>query len=227
MRTDEDIKKDVVAQLYQDPRVNAAQIGVSVAEGIVSLSGQAPNHPAKNAVYDDAWTVAGVKSVINHIEVSAPTTAAPMPDADLKAAVQTALQNDTHIFAYKIEVAVKSQWVTLTGTVEANWQKRQAEELVGSVSGVTGVTNDLAVVPTEKMRDEMIARNVIRALNRDTNGNVDDITVTVKNGEVTLTGTVPSYAAKQAAYNSAYYAAGVVNVQDHTVISQHLLSEPV
>lgn len=223
MRTDEDIKRDVVDQLYWDTRVEAAKVEVLVDNGTVTLAGGVPSYQAKNAAYDDTWTVAGIKSVINRLEVRYPTTLTPPADADIKTAVENALRYDAHIFTYKIDVTVKKCWVTLLGTVDTYWRKRQAEETASKVYGVSGVTNELGVVPTEKISDEIIARQVINAIRRNTNAHIDEITITINNGEVTLTGTVPSYAVKQAIYNAAYYTAGVVNVHDQIGVSQHLL----
>jgi osmotically-inducible protein OsmY len=163
-----------------------------------------------------------VNSVINRIVVRYPTAPALPSDAEIKTHVQNALLFDPNIFSFKIDVGVKDGWVTLKGTVDAFWKKIEAEETADRVRGVIGVTNELAVVPTEKAGDEMIAKNVVKALERNINVNVDDITVTVKNGVVTLTGTVPSYIAKWSAYNSAFYTAGVVSVDDQTFVRYFL-----
>ncbi len=78
--------------------------------------------------------------------------------------------------------------------------------------------NEMGVVPTEQPIDEAIARDIEAALGRNINVNVEDVTVEVENGVVTLTGTVPTWAAWRAAYNTAIYTSGVVDIVDQLVI---------
>jgi osmotically-inducible protein OsmY len=80
----------------------------------------------------------------------------------------------------------------LEGTVDAFWKKVRAEDLAFSMRGVLGLTNKIAVVPTQTIADENLAENIINALDRNVNVNVDDVNVTVEDGTVTLTGAVPS-----------------------------------
>jgi osmotically-inducible protein OsmY len=120
---------------------------------------------------------------------------------------------------YDIDVTVSRGWITLEGSVEAFWEKVQAENQVLDLWGVIGVTNKLTVVPTENVADEAIAEDVVGALDRNANVSVDDVDVTVRNGIVTLNGTVPSRIAKSAAYNSALYTEGVTDVDNKLIVT--------
>lgn len=220
MRADEVIKTDVVDQMYWDHRIDASDIGVSVDDGKVTLTGAVPTYTAKRAAADNAWLVEGVALVENEIEVEYPTTVSVPTDDEIRANVQDAFTWNTDLSAFEIDVSVTNGWVTLEGTVDAYWKKIEAEGEAEDVQGVIGVTNKLAVVPTEKITDESIAEDVVNAIDRNRNVNVDDIDVTVSNGRVTLTGTVANKTAKSAAYNSALYTVGVTDVEDNIILER-------
>ena len=109
--------------------------------------------------------------------------------------------------------------MTLEGTVDAFWKKEKAKDLASEIRGVVGVTNKIAVVPTQSIVDERLAENIVDALDRNINVNVDDIDVFVEDGTVTLAGTVPSWTMKWAAYNTARYTQGIIEVKDQINIS--------
>lgn len=220
MRADEVIKTDVVDQMYWDHRIDASDIAVSVDDGKVTLTGAVPTYTAKRAAADNAWLVEGVALVENDIEVEYPTTVSVPTDDEIAANVRDAFTWNTDLSAFEIDVSVTNGWVTLEGTVDAYWKKIEAEGEAEDVRGVIGVTNKLAVVPTEKITDESIAEDVVNAIDRNRNVNVDDIDVTVSNGRVTLTGTVANKTAKSAAYNSALYTVGVTDVEDNIILER-------
>jgi len=62
--------------------------------------------------------------------------------------VNDRLTDDPHVDASEIDVAVQNREVTLTGTVSSRFEKRHAEDLAESVSGVTHVQNNLRVQQT-------------------------------------------------------------------------------
>ncbi|WP_205772530.1 BON domain-containing protein [Microvirga calopogonii] len=66
-------------------------------------------------------------------------------DARITEDVNDRLTEDPHIDASEIEVRVENREVTLTGTVNSRFEKRHAEDLAESVSGVTHVQNNLRV----------------------------------------------------------------------------------
>ena len=49
MKTDLEIKQDVIEELKWEPFLNASQIGVSVKEGVVTLSGSIDSYSKKIA----------------------------------------------------------------------------------------------------------------------------------------------------------------------------------
>jgi osmotically-inducible protein OsmY len=94
------------------------------------------------------------------------------------------------------------------------WKRAKAGDLVSQIRAVVGVTNRIAVVPTQKYSAERLAEKVIAAIERDGSVDINDINVTVENGYVTLTGTVPTWTAKTAAFSAARYTLGVKDVDN-------------
>ncbi len=217
-RTDEEIKKDVVDQLYWDGRVDASDVRVEVTEGTVTLSGTVPNYTAYDGADEDAWAMAGVKYVRNELTIKFPPGTEVPTDIDIRANIENVLLWQPDIDSTNIDVAVENGWVTLKGSVHAFWQKVRAEELILSLSGVLGLTNELAVVPTEKFVDKAIADSIEAALDRDFNVDADLIDVRVENGKVTLTGSVPSLPAFRAVKRIVESTPGVLMVENELII---------
>ncbi len=218
--TSETVKKDVVDQLYWDGRVDASSVSVQVDGGCVRLSGTVPTYTAKEAARADAWEVPGVVLVEDDLTVDGPR---PLPsDEILKGNVESVLSWNADVDAADISVDVLAGEVTLKGTVDSLWKKLRAEDVVYGIIGVTDVVNELAIVPTADILDETIAREVVEAIDRRIGIDAETITVEVVDGVVTLSGMVPDWFAKNAAYRAALYTTGVKGVRDTTTLQRPL-----
>lgn len=213
---DEVLKRRIVNQLVQDARVDAADIQVVVVDGSVTLEGTVPTYFARQEAYQIAWSIQGVKNVNNRLTVE---YIPPVPDdEEIKRDAREVLRINPHIDEDEIDIRVQAGVLTLTGTVDSLWKKHRVEMLVSDVAGLTAVINSIAVVPTEKILDEVIARQIVAALERNADLEVDDIDVKVSNGQVTLSGSVDSYFARREAYELALYTVGVVSINDRLVV---------
>jgi len=215
-RTDEDIQADVLDELKWDTHVRPNEIGVAVKEGIVTLTGWVDSYLKKIHAEEAAHRVPGVKAVANDIEVRLPSFA-ERTDADLAAAVLSALKWDAAIPAGTLDVTVSQGWVTLKGEVEYAFQKRDAERAVERLSGVKGVGNLIVVKPHLSPTD--LKQQIERALIRNAQTDARHITVEVQGSKVILHGTVRSYAEKRAAADAAWSAPGVSEVENRMVVS--------
>jgi osmotically-inducible protein OsmY len=215
-RTDEEIQKDVLDELRWDMHVRPNEVGVSVQDGIVTLTGWVDSYMKKIAAENAALRVPGVKAVVNDIEVRLPGSA-ERTDIDLAKAVLDALRWDANIPAGKIDVTVSQGWVTLKGEVDYAFQKREAERAIRHLSGIKGVINLITVRPQPLPAD--LKQNIERALVRNAETDAQHITVEVEGGKVILRGTVRSYAEKQAAEDTAWSAPGVTEVENRIVVS--------
>ena len=214
--TDEIIKTQVVDQLLWDSRVDAADVGVTVKKGSVTLKGVVPSYQAKSAGLWDAYLVRGVTFVDNQLIVKYLKVST---DTKIKEYVGNTLMWDMDLDDSNITVSVDGGAVKLTGTAKSYWEKYLAEDDAYRVGGVINVTNELGIVLSDSTTDERVAKDIEAAIERNFNIEVNDVDVKVSDGTVTLSGEVPSWTARSAAYECARYTSGVFDVRNNLTIA--------
>jgi osmotically-inducible protein OsmY len=211
-RTDPQIEQDVIRELHWDQRVDQARIEVQVQKGAVLLKGAVSTYTQKVAAQDAAHRVSGVLDVVNDIKVQV-DSAMERSDIEIAQAVRHALDWDVRVPSSQIRSTVADGWVTLDGDVGAWYERDAAEHAVRHLAGVRGVINaidvDLPYVKTETIRDE-----IEQALERRAIREARHIEIDVRNGVVTLTGPIQSWAEREAVIGAARYTKGVRDVQD-------------
>lgn len=210
MKSDLGIKQDVNDELLWEPAVDAAAIGVEVDRGVVTLTGHVRSYTEKVAAEHAAERVAGVRGVVQKIEVRWPGEHA---DEDIAEAARSALEWHSSLPSSRIEVLVEKGWVTLSGEVDWPYQVEMAVQAVGSLRGVTGLINRLTIKARTVPED--VVRQIEAALKRHAEREADRIQVTVHGGTVTLSGHVGSASERRAAKGAAWSAPGVTEVIDH------------
>lgn len=209
MKTDTQLKKDVLAELEWDPAVDATRIGVAVNNGVVLLTGHLDTFGEKHAVEKAVQRVAGVKAIAVEMDVKLEPHH-QRSDAEIAAAIETAFSWHALIPEDRIQVKVEKGWVTLTGEVDWNYQRHNAEVVVRPVTGVVGVSNNVAL--RERDASEYVAQRIQDALTRYAQEQAQNIKVLVEAGTVTLRGTVATLAERDAVQAAAWSAPGISRV---------------
>ena len=213
IHTDEEIQKDVLAELKWDAQVQPNEIGVSVKDGVVTLTGWVDSYLKKWAAEDAAHRVGGVKAVANDIEVK---LFSERTDADIAEAAVRALQWDASVPADKIQVTVSKGWVTLKGEVNWNFEKQDAERVVRRLTGVKGVSNLITVKPSTTPSE--LKKRIEDALVRNAKVEANKITVEVQGGKAILKGAVRAWVEKEEAERVAWLAPGVTSVENRITV---------
>jgi len=214
--TDKDIQQAVLSELEWEPQVKSTEIGVAVKDGIVTLSGFVDNYAKKYNAERAAKRIAGVKAVVNDLQVKLPFTSERTDEDIAKSAVQ-ALQWRITLPDEKIKVIVRDGWITLEGNVEWNFQKEAAESAVRYLTGVKGVTNLITVRP--KVSPTEVRGKIEESLKRYAELDAQRISVEVQGTKVILRGTVHSWAEKDEAERAAWRAPGVAEVENLITVS--------
>ena len=209
---DEEIKKNIVDQLYWYSRVSAADVKVEVADGKVKLTGTVPTLSARATASDCVWVVPGVRSLKDELEVKFQPEIKVLTDDEIRFNIDQVLLWNSDIVSTDIKPSVKDGRVTLNGTVPSFWEKMRAELIASKMGGVITIKNMLSVVPSKNYKDKRITERIINELKQNSFTNAESIDVKVEGGKVTLSGTVPNRYAYIAAYNAAECTRGVVDV---------------
>lgn len=215
MKSDAQLRSDVVAELTWDPAITATDVGVIVKDGVVTLTGHPSSHAEKYAIERAAQRVQGVKALAVEMPVKL-ASGYERTDADIAMTVERALEWNVLVPDDKIRPMVEKGWVTLDGEVEWDYQRRAAEVAVRSLLGVTGVTNRVIVKPKFTAAD--IEKKIQEALERQADREAQQIKIEVNGAHVTLSGKVRSWAERKAAQGAAYSAPGVANVINHLLV---------
>ncbi len=218
-KSDDQIKQEVLRELRWDTRVSETEIGVSVARGVVVLTGTVESYAKKLAAQDAAHRVSGVLDVANDVQVTLPGSFTHT-DPDIAQAVRRALEWDVLVPAERIQSTVSDGWITLTGTVEYIGEREDAERAVRHLRGVKGVINLLAIEEQE-IEPQEVRAVIEEALERRADREAKRIKVTVENGAVTLAGSVRNWAERRAIVGAVSHTPGVHTVHDHLRIDPY------
>ena len=209
MSDDHKLKQDVLAELAWEPSISADHIGVTAKAGVVTLTGHVENYWQKRAAERAASRVQGVKALAEELEVRLPFSI-KRSDEEIASAAISGLSWNVSVPRDAAKVKVEKGFVTLTGQVDWRYQMDAAAHAVRSLSGVTGVANQMTVKPYPSTSN--IRENIRHALHRSWFFDDDNVEVSVDGGKVHLTGNVDSWYDRHAAANTAWAAPGTTSV---------------
>ena len=217
--TDKILQRRVEDALDWEPCVDAAHVGVTAKDGVVTLSGFVGSYADKIAAENATRGVKGVQAIAQEIEVRLPSDQ-KRSDDEIARRMLDILLWDVTVPDGAVTVKVEHGLVTLGGEVRWQFQRARAEDLAHRLGGVLGVTNHVRLHTAAESQDML--RKIESALHRSAALDADQITVEVDGGKVTLAGTAHSWAACLVAEGAVWAASGVTEVVDRIVVSsQH------
>jgi osmotically-inducible protein OsmY len=210
------LRQRVMDELEFDPRIDAAHIGVSAQNGVVTLTGHVCSYAEKLALEAAVKRVKGVKAVAQETRVRYPFHRKTGDDEIAGRAVKI-LAWSLSLPEGAIQVKVERGWITLSGLVAWQFEKDAAEDAVKRLSGVHGVINLIEIRPRAQAGD--IKKRIEDALARSAEIIGDRVRVQVQGDTVILDGTVRSWYERDLAQQAAFAAPGVRTVDDRLAIA--------
>lgn len=211
MKTNEILQKDVQDAIKWEPLLHAAEIGIIVKDGVMTLTGTVDSYAKKIEAEQATKMVCGVKAVVEKIEIKYGNYG-KKTDEDIAKEIINAFRWNWSIPDEKIKVKVEHGWVTLTGIVNWNYQKEASNDALKNLLGIVGISNNIRIQSESKDRIEK--SSIENALARNWSIDGATIAVKVKDNDVTLSGSVASYYQKDEAERIAWNAPGITSVSN-------------
>lgn len=215
IKIDAQLHSDIAEELALDPSLDATRIAIAVSDGIVTLTGTVPSYWQKIEAENAVKRVTGVKGVANDLTVELPSEHR-RDDTDI-ARVATDMLSWHSDLPQTIQVSVSNGWITLSGTVDWQFQKEEAERAVKYLTGAKGVINNLVIKSAPKVAD--VRERIRKELERTVDQEANRITIETSDGRVTLKGVVHSWTELDAARRAAWSVPGVTTVDNNLVVA--------
>lgn len=208
---DTTLRQDILDELGFTPGIDPNDIGVAVEGGIVTLTGHVANYPQKTAVERVVSRIRGVKGIAEELEVRY-SGAGNSDDQIAKRAVDS-LKWSIVVPDQNLQVKVQRGWVTLTGTVDWNFEKTAAADAIRSLHGVLGISNMIEIRQRASSID--VKKHIEESLKRSAELEASGIRVNVSGNKVTLEGKVKAWSERRLVEDAAWATPGVTAVVDH------------
>lgn len=211
---DKTLRQMVIDELDFEPSIDSADIGVAMEAGIVTLTGHVSSYSQKLKAEEVVNRVRGVRGIAEKIEIR--VGHARQEDDQIAKRAVNSLQWDSSVPDEKIKVKVQNGWLTLTGEVDWDFERKAAEHAVRKQSGIIGVTNQIHLKARVQPTD--VQQRIENALKRSAELEAKNIHVTVQDGTVKLHGKVKAWYERQLAESAAWAVPGVKAVADELTI---------
>jgi len=212
MRTDLEIKDDILEELKWQPNIDETQIGVIVNDGVVTLTGMVFTYAIKIAIVKTVEKIAGVKAIAEDIKIGYPTSH-QRSDTKIATVALDALEWNSSVPNNKVIVEVDNGWVTLLGELEWAYQRDTAKRTVEYLTGVKGVTNNIKLKQS-MIKTQDVEQKIKKAFERSAFIDGENIAIEINDHKVTLRGKVHSLAEKNRAERVTFNAPGVYVIEN-------------
>ncbi|MTV15455.1 MULTISPECIES: BON domain-containing protein [Bradyrhizobium] len=213
---DKTLRQDIIDEFEFEPSFDGAHVGIAVEDGVVTLTGHVGSYSQKLAAVAAAQRVKGVRGIADEIEVRYPDNP-KTDDQQIARRALDLLRWDSTVSQYEITALVSAGWVTLSGTVNWQFERRAAESCIRKLGGVVGVLNHIKL--KQRTTSRGVKAKIEAALARHAAVEAGAIRVSVTGGDhVVLEGEVDSWRDRSAAEHAAWSAPGVMSVDDLIVV---------
>ncbi len=207
-------EEEIKNRLTWDNNIDESQIEVIVMEDTATLKGCVSTYPEKVLAEIETQLVTGINMVINDIEVKFPGTHEALSDNDVREAMYCLLDANSEITSNDIKVSIEKGIVVLEGKVNSYWKSEKTRNMASHISGVVSVKNKIQVIPDEETSDDEITELIINSMKNSVSIDVNRITIKVKNGVVTLSGTLNSMSEYNRVKGIVELTKGVIDIKD-------------
>jgi len=210
---------DVLASVRKEfdwtAELDASHVAIAIDGAVLTLAGEVPALAQVRYATKAALRVKGVSSVANDITVRVPFKAV-QPDREIATAVFESIFWTSVVPRDCVKIDVTDQVVTLSGELEWNFQRQEAERVARRIVGVRQVRNDITLPKRATASDT--AAHIRSAFLRSATVDADGIVITVDGNVVTLSGEVHSFAERFDAGRGAWSSPHVTDVRNLLVV---------
>ncbi|MHC8286844.1 BON domain-containing protein [Pseudomonas sp. XS1P51] len=214
--SDLSLRKTIMEELEFQPEIDAANIGVTVDNGVVTLSGHVNSYAQKITAERAVKGIKGVRALAEEIQVRLEKGAGTADDTIATRALNI-INWSSDVPEGSVQVIVQKGWITLEGEVDWQYQKETVEWAVRKLSGVVGVDNRLTLRPRLDVND--IQHRIEEALKRHAEVDAKKIHVKVDGDAVRLEGKVHLWRERKIAERAAWSVPGVMTVDNHLLLA--------
>jgi osmotically-inducible protein OsmY len=212
--SDSTLRQDVLDELEFEPSTDANNVGVTAKGGVVTVSGHVSSYAEMLAV-EHAVQRRCVKAIAEEIKVRFANKPGTSDDEIARRAIET-MKWSTLVPDGHVQIVVQNGHVTLTGSLDWNYQRAGTESAVAGIAGVVGVTNDITLRPRVSERDAKLS--IERALARNAAVEGQRVHAKASGDKVTLEGSVETWAERRIVEQATWSAPGVTAVDCHVLV---------
>jgi osmotically-inducible protein OsmY len=216
MKSNDILQREIQEALKFEPLLHAAEIGVIVKNGIVTLTGNVNLLVKKTEALHAAKKIKGVAAIVDEIMVVLEKGSCTS-DQEIAVQIVAKFKENQIIPQNTVNITVEKGSVTAEGILPWNFQREIALELIRNQTGVREVTNNIKL--KREVYDQVEKELLEKALQRHWAFDMDEIDVEVAGATVQLSGTVGSIFQKEEAERIAYKTPGVIKVINHLKVN--------
>ncbi len=216
MNQDERVRNDIQEEIAWDPRVKSTDIGVTIKDGAVHLTGSVASYFERLAAENAAKRVKGVHAIAEDIEIKLPSNNVET-DESIAEHISNLMKWNTMVPVPDVLAEVRNGIVTLTGEVDWHFERETIKNQIAHLSGVRGIDDHIKL--QSRVSEKDVSKSITRALHRNADLERSKVDVFVDGGKVVITGKVKVFYEKKLIEDAVWAAPGVMQVVDRLRVS--------